>query len=69
MRFGGSSVQLLVASGNPFGALARFELFEQLQFALGFEHFDALVGDLLCQLRAALLERCGAALNVRLEMR
>lgn len=69
VRLGGGGFEFLIVCSSPLRALARFELFEQLQFALGFKHFDALRHDLLSQLRATLFERCGAALDVGLEMR
>lgn len=69
MRFGAESLDLLVVFDAPFGAAARFELLEQLQFAFGFEESGPLLGDLLMKLLAARLEREGAALNVGLEVR
>lgn len=49
--------------------VARFQVFEPLQFALRFEHFGALLRHLLSHVRAVLVEGHGAVLDVRLEVR
>ena len=69
VRFGGDGFELLVPAHRPFRALAGFQFFKQLEFALGLQQVSALLGDLVRQLLASLHQGNGAPLNVRLEMR